>query len=103
MDFSSIYIESDQETIPNDSQSQPSQQNQELLTTTTYKNSIYNNSNYKLSEAPNTGIYIFDNGLFERTLLNINFNKEREVLIKCKTCSFIKTTTFKGFKSLNYV
>jgi hypothetical protein len=70
---------------------------QQNITTTNYKDSIYNNSNYKLTEPSNIGIYIFDNSLFNRTLSNIDFSKKREVLIKCLTCNFTKITILKGF------
>jgi hypothetical protein len=67
------------------------------------KNSPYNSPDYKLDEPPNIGIYIFDNGLFTRTLLNIDYNKDREILINCTICTYKKVTTIKGFQSSNYV
>ena len=66
-------------------------------------NSDYNDSNYKLKEPPKTGIYIFDNGLYTRTLQPVDFTKERQILIKCALCNFNKITTIKGFQSSNYV
>jgi hypothetical protein len=81
-----------------DIQSQSQSQNQSQ----TYKDSPYNNSNFKLEEPPNIGIYIFDNGLFIRMLLNIDYTKEREMLIKCSQCSYNKITIIKGFQSSNY-
>jgi len=68
-----------------------------------YKDSIYNNPQYKLESNEDSTIYIFKNGLFSRSLLNIDINKEREILISCTICSYSKITTIKGFKSSNYV
>jgi len=68
-----------------------------------YKDSIYNNPQYKLESNEDSNIYIFKNGLFTRSVLNIDVNKEREILISCTTCSYKKITTIKGFQSSNYV
>src|SRR6187399_3574182 len=68
-----------------------------------YKDSIYNNPQYKLESNEDSSIYIFKNGLFTRSVLNIDVNKEREILISCTTCSYKKITTIKGFQSSNYV
>src|SRR6266566_1064800 len=67
------------------------------------QNSLYNSPDYKLDEPSNIGIYIFDNGLFIRTLLNIDCNKDREILINCTTYTYKKVTTIKGFQSSNYI
>jgi len=99
---SSLIIRSDSDSevtniIPDTSTNTQSQSQSQ-----TYKDSPYNNSNFKLDEPPNIGIYIFDNGLFIRTLLNIDYTKEREILIKCFQCSYNKITIIKGFQSSNY-
>ena len=54
------------------------------------QNSSYNSLDYKFDEPPNIGIYIFDNGLFIRTLLNIDCNKNREMFINCTTYTYLK-------------
>ncbi len=60
------------------------------------QNSPYNYPDYKLDEPPNIGIYIFDNGLLTRTLLNIEYNKNREMLINCTTCTYKKNNNYKS-------
>ncbi|KAK0625919.1 hypothetical protein B0T14DRAFT_508771, partial [Immersiella caudata] len=71
--------------------------------TTSYKATAYNSPDFILKEPPNTGIYIFDNGLYTRILQPLDNNIERKILIKCVLCSFSKITPLKGFKSSNYV
>jgi len=68
-----------------------------------YKATAYNSPDFTLNEPPNTGIYIFDNGLYTRILQPIINNTERKILIRCALCSFNKITQLKGFKSSNYV
>jgi len=68
-----------------------------------YKATAYNSPDFTLNEPPNTGIYIFDNGLYTRILQPIINNTERKILIQCALCSFNKITQLKGFKSSNYV
>jgi len=99
---SSLIIRSDSDSevtniIPDTSTNTQSQSHSQ-----TYKDSPYNNSDFKLDEPSNIGIYIFDNGLFIRTLLNIDYTKEREILIKCSQCSYNKITIIEGFQSSNY-
>ena len=97
---SSFIIRSDSESeatniIPNSSTDIT---NQNLI-----QNSPYNSPDYKFDEPPNIGIYIFDNSLFTRTLLNIDCNKNWEMLINCTTYIYKKVTTIKGFQSSNYI
>src|SRR6266511_3405931 len=100
---SSFNIECSNELI-NSNTSQPTSDitmsNINTITSNIFKDSIYNNPNYILDDS---NIYIFKNGLFTRSLLNIDYNKEREMLIKCTICSYNKKTTIKGFQSSNFV
>src|SRR6266566_4468106 len=48
-------------------------------------------------------IYIFKNGLFTRSLLNIDINKEREILVKYISCVYKKVDTLNKFQSSNFV
>jgi len=41
--------------------------------------------------------------LFIYTLQNIDFNKERELLIQCTSCSYNKIVKIPGFQSSNFV
>ena len=50
---------------------------QPTATENKYKDSKYNKSDYKLSK----DIYIFENNLFTREILRIDYNKEREILV----------------------
>jgi hypothetical protein len=43
--------------------------------------SIFNKEDYKLENDLNSKIYIFSNKLFSRSLLPINLEKDREILI----------------------
>jgi hypothetical protein len=96
---SSIIIHSDSETTnlnsPIESAINTSQHDR-------YKDSPYNQPDFKLP-TEDIGIYIFDNGLFTRTLLNIDYNKDREMLIQCTTCFYNKTVSVKRFQSSNFV
>jgi len=66
-----------------------------------YKNSKYNNLNYVL---PSTSdIYIFQNGLFQRNLLPIDYTTERRILAKCTLCSYNKVEILTKFQSSNFV
>ena len=71
--------------------------------TTTYEGSIYNDPNYKLPPNTESPIYIFKNGLFTRSLLNIDINKEREILVQCTSCVYKKVNTLNKFQSSNFV
>ena len=70
---------------------------------TTYEGSIYNDPNYKLPPDTESLIYIFKNGLFTRFLLNIDINKERDILIQCTSCTYKKVDTLNKFQSSNFV
>src|SRR6266566_4463937 len=48
-------------------------------------------------------IYIFKNGLFTRSLLNIDINKEREILVKYISCVYKKVDILNKFQSSNFV
>ena len=50
----------------------------QTLSNTIYENSKYNQLNYKL---PESSIYIFKNGLFTRSLLDIDISKDRQILV----------------------
>jgi hypothetical protein len=52
-----------------------------------YKDSPYNKLKYQL---PKTDIYIFKAGLFTRSLLLIDFKKNRQIIVKCSLCSYNK-------------
>ena len=54
-------------------------------TTTTIRESVYNKETYTLEPNNESKIYIFRNGLFTRILLLINFEKDREIEVKCTT------------------
>ena len=66
-----------------------------------FSNSKYNKANYTFSD---TKSYIFDNKLFNRTLLDIDINKEREMLIECTTCSvqLVVLKRLKKFLAFNH-
>ena len=98
----SSYIESDHSdsnlsTIPNS----PTESQPQTKTTTSlsFQNSKYNKDNYTFNTSK---IYIFENQLFTYTLLDINFNKDKEMLIKCTTYSFQKIKKVASFQSSNY-
>ncbi|KAH8890734.1 hypothetical protein GQ53DRAFT_747412 [Thozetella sp. PMI_491] len=67
---------------------------------TSYKDLKYNKTDFILIDKD---IYIFKNGLFTRDLQPIDYNKEREVLIKCTIYSYKKIDKVNGFQSSNYV
>ena len=74
-------------------------QSSSITTLNKFKDLKYNKSDYKLD---NTKSYIFDNKLFTRTLLDIDFNKEREILIECTTCNYKKVEKIPRFLTSNY-
>src|SRR5216683_7319813 len=67
-----------------------------------YKDSKYNKSNYTLPVIEAERIYIFKNKLFTRSLLPINYNKEREIKVVCTLCSYNKIVKLSGFQSSNF-
>ena len=64
-----------------------------------YKDSIYNNPQYKLESNEDSNIYIFKNGLFTRSLLNIDVNKEWKIRMSCTTCSYKKIVKAGGLRA----
>lgn len=46
---------------------------------------------------------MFSKGLFTWELQNIDFNKQRELLIKCTLCSYKKIVKIQGFQSSNFI
>jgi len=52
---------------------------------TTIRDSIYNKESYTLEPDNESKIYIFKNGLFTRTLLPINLEKDRQIEVKYTT------------------
>lgn len=48
-----------------------------------FKNSKYNKPEFTLPKPEDSRIYIFINNLFTRSLLLIDFLKEREILVSC--------------------
>ncbi|KAI0502712.1 hypothetical protein F5B22DRAFT_632327 [Xylaria bambusicola] len=86
--------------------------NNELITLSendvesTAKSSInskdYNNKSFQLNDE-NSSIYILKEGLFIRTLLPINPNKERKMIVKCISYQYSKTVKVKRFQSFNFV
>ena len=91
---SSISNDSPRSTSPISIDTQPT------ATENKYKDSKYNKSDYKLSK----DIYIFENNLFTREILPIDYNKEREILvIQCTLCKYNKTVSLNGFQSSNFV
>ncbi|KAL6788397.1 hypothetical protein GGI42DRAFT_337879 [Trichoderma sp. SZMC 28013] len=63
--------------------------------------SIYNRSEFKLEDNKDSRVYIFRNNLFNRTLLPIKINTEREMEVKCISCNYKLITPVKGFRSSN--
>ncbi|KAI0535399.1 hypothetical protein GGR58DRAFT_515379 [Xylaria digitata] len=61
-----------------------------------------NNELISLSETENN-TELNTERLYTRTLLLINSEKEREMLVQCTSCSYLKTVKVKGFKSSNFV
>ena len=78
--------------------------NQSLSVNTTtssqYKNQPENQPTYQLPS--NNSAYIFQHNLFTRSLLPINYNKERQMLVQCTTCSYKKVESIKGFQASNF-
>jgi hypothetical protein len=67
-----------------------------------YSKSKYNQSSYQLPIDTESTIYIFQHQLFKRSLLPINIDKERQMLVECTTCKFKKIEQVKGFQASNY-
>src|SRR5689334_17174329 len=65
--------------------------------TTIYKYSRYNNPRYKLESDDESGVHIFKNGVFTRTLLNIDNSKEREIPVQYIIHAYNKTTKLRYF------
>ncbi len=68
----------------------------------TYENSTFNQPDFQLGSDKTSNIYIFKNGLFTRSLLNIDITKERQILVKCTTCNFQKTACLRRFQASNF-
>ncbi|KAI1418877.1 hypothetical protein F5Y12DRAFT_780835 [Xylaria sp. FL1777] len=69
------------------------------LTTNSAKNLLYktyNNESFKLNDE-HSDIYIIREKLFIRTLLPINKEKDREIIVQCTLCNFNSTVKVKGF------
>lgn len=48
-----------------------------------FKNSKYNRTSFQFKSNETEGVYIFKNELFTRTLLPIDYSKEREMELQC--------------------
>ena len=76
-----------------------------IISTTTnsnqYKNSPYNQPTYQLP-SDKESVYIFQHGLFTRSLQPIDYTKEREILLQCTTCSYKKIEPIKRFQASNF-
>ena len=70
---SSSYIQSDSD-ISTNINSDTELNNTQTSSNTNYENSKYNQLSYKL---PESSVYIFKNGLFTRSLLDIDISKDR--------------------------
>jgi hypothetical protein len=67
-----------------------------------YKDSKYNDLKYILPSNDKSNIYIFENNLFTRQLLPIDYKKERQILVQCTTCNYKKVEYIKGFQASNF-
>jgi hypothetical protein len=79
-----------------------SDQNNDLTQINQFKDSRYNQPTYQLPSDKDSLIYIFQNNLFTRSLLPIDYNTERKILIQCTTCSYKKVENIKGFQASNF-
>jgi hypothetical protein len=62
----------------------------------------YNDPQYKLEDDEATSIYIFKNKLFTRTLLPIEEDKERTMLVSCTSCKYKKVEPIRRFQASNF-
>lgn len=69
----------------NESSQQPTQTSIVSDKAKSIRDSIYNRAEYTLEPDIHSKVYIFKNGLFTRTLLPIDLEKEREMEVKCTT------------------
>jgi hypothetical protein len=90
-----------QSTNPNSPQE--SEVNTLIISDPQTKIQLYNNEDYELPPDSKSDIYIFKNNLFTRALLPIDITKQREILIKCTTCSYSKVEQVHRFQSSNFV
>ena len=79
-----------------------SDQNDDLTQINQFKDSKYNQPTYQLPSDKDSLIYIFQNNLFTRSLLPIDYNTKRKILIQYTTYSYKKVENIKGFQTSNF-
>ncbi|KAI3328097.1 hypothetical protein HD806DRAFT_519932 [Xylariaceae sp. AK1471] len=69
------------------------------------ENNIINNSSNESNTESNSELNtdLINKSLFTRTLLPINKEKDREILVQCTNCFFNSTVKIKRFQSSNFV
>lgn len=90
--------------IPNTNEVEILEPSEKERHTTTKKPTTlnYNSESFQFEPNSKSSIYIFSAGLFTRTLLPIDANKDRRVQIACITCNYKKIEPVKRFQASNF-